>query len=192
MILYLHGFNSSSASGKAQATVAAAQEAGVECVAPDLPHRPAAALRLCAEICAGKKVLAVGSSLGGYYATVLVERGLARRGVLINPAVAVAAKLRGEIGKTQRNYTNDEVYEYTAEHDRELAEVEVAAVADASRYLLLAQKGDELLDYREAAAYYAGAEQVIEEGGDHSFIGYERHLPRLLELARLVEDAAAE
>lgn len=192
MILYLHGFNSSSASGKAQATLAAARAVGIECVAPDLPHRPAAALRLCAELCAGRRALAVGSSLGGYYATSLVERGLARLGVLINPAVAVAAKLQGEIGKTQRNYSSEEVYEFTADHHRELAEAELPAVADGSRYLLLAQKGDELLDYREAAAYYAGAEQIIEEGGDHGFAGYERHLPRVLELARLVEDAAAE
>ena len=192
MILYLHGFNSSSASGKAQATLTAARAAGIECVAPDLPDRPAAAMRMCAELCAGRQVLVAGSSLGGYYATSLVEQGLARRGVLINPAVAVAHKLRGEVGKQQQNFHSDATYVFTAEHCRELEEMEVASVADASRYLLLVQQGDELLDYREAVTYYAGAEQVVEEGGDHGFVDYERHLPRVLELARLVENVDPE
>ena len=46
-------------------------------------------------------------------------------------------------------------------------------------YKVLLQTNDETLDYRLAAAKYALSELVIEEGGDHSFVGYENHLPSI-------------
>jgi predicted esterase YcpF (UPF0227 family) len=46
---------------------------------------------------------------------------------------------------------------------------------------LLAQTGDEVLDYRDAEAYYAGATQIIEDGGDHGFAGFERHYQTILD-----------
>jgi hypothetical protein len=52
------------------------------------------------------------------------------------------------------------------------------------RYLLLVETGDEVLDYRQAVARYAGAEQVVVEGGDHSLQSFPRHLPRILEFCR--------
>ena len=36
------------------------------------------------------------------------------------------------------------------------------------RYLLLVESGDEVLDYRRAVSRYAGAQQCVVEGGDHS------------------------
>jgi predicted esterase YcpF (UPF0227 family) len=51
------------------------------------------------------------------------------------------------------------------------------AALTPSRYWLLLQRGDEVLDYREAVAFYAGCRQTVEAGGDHQFQGFERHLP---------------
>ena len=45
---------------------------------------------------------------------------------------------------------------------------------------------DEVLDYREAVRYYAGAEQVVVEGGDHTLQSFEQHLPGIVAFARLV------
>lgn len=42
--------------------------------------------------------------------------------------------------------------------------------------MLLVQKGDELLDYKESVDYLAHATQVVEEGGNHGFEGIDRHL----------------
>lgn len=184
MIVYLHGFNSTSASRKAVATVEYCRRIGIECVAPDLPHRPAEAIELASRLCGkAEHAVAVGSSLGGYFATWLVEQGHAQAGVLINPAVAVADKLRGEIGKEQQIYSSEARYLYTEDHVRELRELEVERPADPGRYLLLVQEGDETLDCREAIEFYSGARQVVEPGGDHSFVGYERHLPEIARLA---------
>ncbi|MBS0330484.1 MAG: esterase, partial [Proteobacteria bacterium] len=43
------------------------------------------------------------------------------------------------------------------------------------------QTGDEVLDYRDAVAYYAGATQIVEDGGDHGFAGFEHHFQTILD-----------
>lgn len=184
MIIYLHGFNSSPASSKAALLVEHCKSNSVECVAPQLADRPAQAVSLVQELClqAGGRALVVGSSLGGYYATWLIERNPGLHGALINPAVGAAFLLAAEVGRTQKNYHNETEYRFTADHLRELEELHVPKIADPSRYLLLVQKGDEVLDYKVAAEYFAGCEQIVEEGGDHSFTGFARHLGRLCAL----------
>ena len=47
----------------------------------------------------------------------------------------------------------------------------------------MVQSGDEVLDHREALAFYAGAYQLVEGGGDHAFAGFERHVPSILRFA---------
>ena len=185
MILYLHGFNSSSASTKAQQTLEAAREAGISCQAPDLPNRGCDVQKLLQDVGSqrGERVLAIGSSLGGYYATWMVEANLADHAVVINPAVKVARKLEHHVGEELENYYSDERYIFTQEHVADLDKMELARISHPSRFLLMVQTGDEVLDHKEAVDYYAGSQQIIEEGGDHGFSGYERHLPLILKLA---------
>jgi predicted esterase YcpF (UPF0227 family) len=52
-----------------------------------------------------------------------------------------------------------------------------------SRYLLLAQTGDEVLDYREAVSFYAGAWQRLQGGGDHALRNFEAVIPAILRFA---------
>jgi predicted esterase YcpF (UPF0227 family) len=40
-----------------------------------------------------------------------------------------------------------------------------------------------VLDYRRAVDRYAGAEQVVVEGGDHSLRSFPEQLPRILKFA---------
>ena len=49
------------------------------------------------------------------------------------------------------------------------------------------ETGDEVLDWREAAASYAGARAVIRDGGDHSLQGFADHLSRILDFARIAQ-----
>ena len=181
MILYLHGFNSSPLSGKAAETARYCAAREIPCAVPGLHHRPAEAARQMEKLLeAGGVRLVVGSSMGGFYATWLCERHPELRAVLINPAVKIADKLAAEEGKTQKNFHTSEEYLFTADHLREFREMEAARVADPSRYLLMLQTGDELLDYREAEKFYAGCAAIIERGGDHMFAGYARHLPAVV------------
>jgi hypothetical protein len=184
MLIYIHGFNSSAASGKARELAAwmAARGLAEACVCPDLPHRPAAAVSLLEELIAASRGEAklVGSSLGGFYATWLAERhGL--RAVHINPCVACHEKLADQVGKPQRNWHSGEEYVFT---DRHLAELEALRVDRPSRpedHLLLVETGDAVLDYREAVAYFRGARQVVLEGGEHGFSRFGEHIPTILE-----------
>ena len=51
------------------------------------------------------------------------------------------------------------------------------------RYWLLVEQGDEMLDYRQAVARYAGARQTVLPGGDHSFTRWNDYLDAIIEFA---------
>lgn len=184
MIIYLHGFNSAASSSKATLVKEYCAKLGIKCAVPDLPHRPSEAIALAKHLCTQDDyVVAAGSSMGGFYTTWLVEKGHAQCGVVINPALKLSKKLADQVGTEQENYYTAAKYTFTKEHLAEVKKLEIAKIKDPKRYLLLAQKGDEVIDYQEAEKYYAGANHVIEEGGDHSFVGFARFLPDLAKLA---------
>ncbi len=182
MLLYLHGFNSSAQSGKARQLLAWADARGVSAQCPDLPVRPAEAMALCERLIVDNAtpVTLIGSSLGGFYATWLAERhGL--KAVLVNPCVACDEKLAREVGRTQTNWHDGSEYLFGPEHLAELQALKVAAITRPDRYWLLVEKGDEVLDYREAVAYFTGARQIVFEGGDHGFTRFADHLSQIAE-----------
>lgn len=171
MLIYIHGFNSSALSYKAGLLRAHMAKLGLAAhyACPELPHRPAAAMALLRALIAqhdARTVTLVGSSLGGYYATALVE-SLGARAVLVNPALRPYDLLAPCIGLQKNLYTGQE-YEFTAAHLAELSALEVEQITPA-RYLLITATGDEVLDYRAGIRRYAGCAQIIVQGGDHGF-----------------------
>lgn len=181
MLIYIHGFNSSPASFKANLLRQKLESLGrgAEFSAPALPHRPGAAAALLeAEIARHPGAVLVGSSLGGYYATWLAEKH-ALKAVLVNPAVRPYELLSAELG-VQKNFHTEEEYEFTHTHLDELRSLEVARVTP-ERYLLLVATGDEVLDYRQAVERYRGCRQIVVQGGDHSFSDFEKYLDLVLE-----------
>jgi uncharacterized protein len=147
---------------------------------PALPPLAADAVREVDKVIAGREVCFVGSSLGGFYATHLVEK-YGGRAVLLNPAIDPHAGLRAYLGP-QRNLHTGEPYELTEGHLAQWRRLYPERVTP-HRYLLIVETGDELLDYRKAVQRYAGAQQIIVEGGDHSLQSFPRHLPRILDFA---------
>jgi predicted esterase YcpF (UPF0227 family) len=183
MLIYIHGFNSSSQSGKARELGAwlEARGLGEAWSCPDLPDRPAAAIALLEDLIGRSRGPAklVGSSLGGHYATWLAERhGL--KAVLVNPCVDCHAKLADLVGKPQKNWHSGAQYLFTDRHLAEMDALALPAITRPERYLLLAETGDEVLDYREAVARYAGARHVVLEGGDHGFSRFAEFIPDIL------------
>lgn len=179
-VLYLHGFNSGSASPKAVLMRAACDELGLPCATPQLPHRPGAALALAERQLEnlGASPLLVGSSMGGFLATCLAERH-ALAAALANPAVKPAALVADWIGEAFVNDYTGERFTVTAAHRRELAALTPAQV-HPERYLLLLGTADETLDPAEAFTAYRGARTVLHPGGDHGFSALADYLPAIL------------
>ncbi|MFZ5483424.1 MAG: YqiA/YcfP family alpha/beta fold hydrolase [Pseudomonadota bacterium] len=184
MLIYIHGFNSSSQSGKAREMAAWLAERGLAeaWACPDLPDRPAAAIaRLEALIAASRgPAKLIGSSLGGFYAAYLADKhGL--KAIHVNPCVACDDKLAGLVGQVQKNWHSGAEYLFSAEHAAELRALRLPRLTRPEHHLLLVETGDRVLDYREAVAYFAGARQVVLDGGDHGFTRFADYLPAILE-----------
>ncbi len=185
MLIYLHGFNSSPASHKAQLmrTTLEAKGQGHLYACPALPDAPGEAIAAIEAMLAGRdaaKATFLGSSLGGFYATYLAQKH-GCRAILINPAINPHLGLEAYLG-TQKNLHTGEPYELTRAHLEGWRSLVVERV-DSERYLLLLETGDEVLDWREAARKYEGARMVVRQGGDHSLQSFPEHIVRILAFA---------
>jgi uncharacterized protein len=184
LIIYLHGFNSSPQSHKARLLERYMRERGLahEYACPALPPLPSAAIAAIEKLLPRASACFVGSSLGGFYATHLVEAHRARA-VLINPAIEPHLGLRAYLG-VQHDLHTGEPYELTEAHLGEWQRLYAPRISP-QRYLLIVETGDEVLDYRKAVDRYAGAEQIVIDGGDHSLQSFPQHLARILRFAGL-------
>jgi predicted esterase YcpF (UPF0227 family) len=180
-LLYLHGFRSSPQSAKARMTAAWMQQhrPDVQWWCPQLPPSPRDAVQLLAGGVAGwprERMAVIGSSLGGFYATVLAERS-GCRAVLLNPAIEPARDLAGAVGETTA-WHGEERFVFQPHFIDELAALRPSAITQPQRYFAVIAKGDEVLDWREMAARYAGCRMKLIEGGDHALGDFaEAHLP---------------
>lgn len=182
VLLYLHGFNSSPGSAKAQQMAAwvAEHRPDIEVIIPAQPNTPAAAwvaIERCIEDAKARhgdslRLGAVGSSLGGFMATRVAERH-GCRAALINPAVRPHELLQDYLGPQINPYT-DERYELLPAHMDELRALAVPVTAP-ERLWILQQQEDEVLDYRKALDEYRFARLSLECGGNHAFVGFERY-----------------
>lgn len=154
---------------------------GLDCRVPALHHRPARAIEQAASACAGVAagdLTLVGSSLGGFYATVLAER-LGCRAALLNPAVHPDRHFHRHVGAQKNLYTGEE-FVLERGHIEELRAMDVAAISRPERYWLFVETADEVLDYREAVDYYAGALQEVVQGGDHTLVSFPEYIPEIV------------
>ena len=182
MIVFLHGFNSGGNGQKARWLRQAL--APVPVFTPTYtPHRADAALaqlrkfirRLRRENPQDRKLLLIGSSLGGFWAHYLAPEFRAGI-VLINPSREPDVSLRRALGVTQNEVTGGET---------RLGEEDLAALARYRRVpgqpslptLVLLDEADELLDARATADAFKGCGQtLLFPGGHHRFA----HLPESL------------
>jgi uncharacterized protein len=185
LILYLHGFCSSPASWKSRLLAEEMARRGLadHFACPQLSPVPDEAVACASALIerADGPVTLVGSSLGGHYANHLAEKfGL--QAAVINPAVVDRLDLSYFIGE-HANFHSDERFIFTEAHAAQLK----AQVCRPSpeRYWLLLEEADEVLDYRQALAFYAGCRQTVLPGGDHSFTKFPDFVSQLIEFAGL-------
>ena len=187
LLVYLHGFRSSPRSskavmtGEAVKTLATAANA-IDWYCPQLLASPKASMSMVTAFIDQSKadrIVVIGSSLGGFYANYLAEK-YGCKAVALNPAVRAARELAPHVGM-MTSYDSDEPFDFRPEYIDELKSLQVERISDPNRYLLIAAKGDELLDWKEMSEFYRGAHQLILEGSDHGIADYADHLSRVLE-----------
>ncbi len=195
-ILYVHGFNSSPSSIKAQQTkhYLSTNFPTVKFFAPQLATSPSAAIeQLIAIIDKQDSIeisrwLIIGSSLGGYFAGYLAEKYTCSA-VLVNPAIRPYELLVEYLGPQVNPYTN-EVYQVSTDHIQQLKIIEPISPAlnssQKNNYLVMVQTGDEVLNYQQAVDKYKNCQLIVQEGGDHSFTDFEQSLPVVCNFFHLI------
>jgi len=191
-ILYIHGFNSSPLSIKAEQTRRYLAEhfpdVGYYC--PQLATTPAEAINQLEQVIEQEPHSAwylIGSSLGGYFSNYLAEK-FNCLAVLVNPAIKPYELLHDYIGEQVNPYT-DEVYQVTEEHIGQLKLIEQTEPSidcqQKNNYLVMVQTGDEVLNYQQAVEKYQHCRLIVQEGGDHSFINFNQCLPVISDFFQL-------
>jgi len=188
-LLYLHGFRSSPHSAKAQQTAQwmQAHRPDVHWWCPQLPASPQDTLQLLRDGTAdwpSDTMAVIGSSLGGFFATVLAE-ATGCRAVVLNPAVNPARDLAGHVGLQPSWHDPSVVIDVRPEFGADLRAMAPGPLKHPERYFAVIAKGDEVLDWREMTARYAGAQIKLLEGGDHALSDFEQHLPEVLRFLSL-------
>ena len=183
-VLYIHGFNSSPLSIKAEQTrqylVENYPDINFHC--PQLATTPQEAISQLEAIIekqgANNTWYLIGSSLGGYFASYLTEK-FQCMAVLVNPAIKPYELLHDYLGEQVNPYT-EEIFQVTEEHMLQLKAIEPRAPTknnqQKNNYLVMVQTGDEVLNYQQAVEKYQFCQLIVQEGGDHSFINFDQCL----------------
>ena len=183
VLLSLHGFHSSPGSLKAQQMNSYLAEHFPEIIfiCPQLPCLPKQMWEVIESVFeqhSGAEIAIMGSSLGGYLAAKASEQ-YGVKIVLINPAVFPSLLLQQYAGPQTHPYTQEN-YQIDENYLQQLTVLDTQALRHPEKCWLLLQKGDEVLNYQESFAKYQHCKITCEEGGDHSFIGFERFLPDII------------
>lgn len=188
-LLYLHGFRSSPRSAKAQrmARWVAENRPDLVWACPQLPPSPQAAIALARELVADwprSTMGLMGSSLGGFYATVLAQE-LGVPAVLLNPAVDPARDLAHYIGEHRCWQNPQERFFFRPEFVDELRALQPGTLAHPERLLTVIAKGDEVLDWCEMQVRYSPGRIKLLEGSDHGLSDFDDYLCELTDFLQL-------
>lgn len=177
MILYIHGFGSSGKGGKSSLLREYFKSIDEPFIAPSLSYIPDLAIQTLEELIESyQNVRLIGSSLGGYYSLYLSQKyGL--KTVLINPSIYPYITLDLYRGNAP-SYYDESSFKWTSSHIQALKTYQSKDISETNLMLLL-QKGDETLNYKEALKFLPHAKAIVEEEGNHSFVGIERYFEEI-------------
>jgi predicted esterase YcpF (UPF0227 family) len=189
LLIYIHGYLSSPQSQKALLTQQFLddQAFAVDYLAPALPNYPAEAYRqlhqLIDEQSQLRQITLIGSSLGGFMATILSQT-FDLRAVLVNPSVKPYQHADHFLGDNINPYSQEQFFLHEG-HIDELRQLDLSVLDKKDLLMVMLQTGDEVLDYQQAVDYYQGCTQIVEQGGDHRFQNFDRHLSEIVKFLEL-------
>jgi len=182
-VLYLHGFNSHPDSYKARVTRQACLEhsPAIEFIAPQLPSDPMDAYQLVATLMdsLGPDVMLIGSSFGGFLATVMAEQRDIAHVVLINPAINPVPLARTLLNQDHVNPSTGSTVRIQPHFIDELEALAPQAPRSPSRYKVLLGGNDELLDPRDTLRFYRGSRIFMLPHEGHALDSYPLFIPRI-------------
>lgn len=186
-IIYLHGFQSSPMSKKGQELEQYCTNVEHDDVhLPDLNKPPEHVLRDVSKLIESlplDQVALVGSSLGGFYATYFVAK-YGCPAVLINPAMQPWQLFEDLFGIEQIPLKVTDSWTLDADQLQQLQSIADTKLKHADKILVLLQRGDEVLDYRQAQRYYNAAQPsaliLTDADGNHAMDDFEEKLPFVL------------
>jgi predicted esterase YcpF (UPF0227 family) len=183
MIIYLHGFGSNGNAFKAR--LMRRLYPAVELLSPDLPHEPEQAIdnvgRLIRDHCDRKKILLIGSSLGGFYALHLCS-SMSVSAVLLNPTIRPLHDLDRKI-QTGSQSSDQLIKHWRDQHRKQLERYWHAPdTVKGTNLLVYLNRDDEILDYRIAESYFrqTGCRIIINDNGGHVFLNFTQVLPEIM------------
>lgn len=202
-LIYIHGLDSDANSMKGVLLDEYCQQHHPDITVhrPDLNQPPQVVfdklLNLLEEFGSDSKVALVGSSLGGYFAT-LISNETGCPALLLNPSTQPHITLqRFEDDKGADTLKTDDHQEeilHTTEGGWAITKADLQwfehhqllTVENPSEVTVILKKGDELLDANLSAAFYRqqGATVIIQNGGDHRFSDFAQHLPEVIKILK--------
>ncbi|MDY6323143.1 MAG: YqiA/YcfP family alpha/beta fold hydrolase [Succinivibrio sp.] len=184
LIAYLHGFLSGPQALKRRVLENWLKENHPETDfdAPDYPDIPAeaiAALDAWAKERQSEHPCLVGSSMGGFMATVLQCR-YGFKIALVNPCTHPQDYFPALCDIPQHNDFTGADFVLRPEMIETLRTLDSeCARRDPQKTRVFLQKGDEVLDYRKSLAFYAACAPEVQEGGCHAFDNFAAILPKI-------------
>ena len=190
-IIYLHGLDADPNANKAVITANHAKALGIDTLRPDLNCPPDDVVaKILALIQDNPNAVLVGSSLGGYFATLLSD-------MTGTPAVLLNPSIRPDLSFTRFLTDNfdgqtlaDDAVIYTTTGGWQICYGDLAwfekhrlTVKNADKIKVLLKMGDELLDAHATQAFFesCGADIVAQDGGDHRMSDYGEEVRLVLE-----------
>lgn len=190
IVLYVHGFKSSSRANKSELTKQYIRDYEVDLAfdAMDLPNTVKAAFEEMSDMIekyknSGMKVTLIGSSMGGFLSMYLSAK-YDIKAALINPCVYPWMFFNRVMGKQVNPYTGDE-FEVTENHVAEARKIADSYELKMSNLALYLQRGDKVLDFSDALALLGRSALVhVEDGGSHTFDNYDSCIPEIIRFLR--------
>lgn len=202
-IIYIHGLDSdaNSTKGKLLESYCQQHHADINVYRPDLNSAPEQVfeqlVRLVTELNTEDKIVLIGSSLGGYFST-LVSNHTGCAALLLNPSTqphvtlqrfANELLLNSDEGKGEDKVPANQILHTTAggwsitPTDLQwFADHQLVSINYPHKIAVLLKAGDELLNAELSKDFYQaqGATVTVQAGGDHRFTDFGEQLPMVI------------